>query len=188
MVKNVERKQVWRIASLVLLILAMLGPWVYDRINVPAEYPCLFPNVRLEGDFCGVPLSGIRIQVMMLEAFNQISMQYMAGVAIFPARAREFLFSITFILLLLPLLSTALVLLRPNSRSLQVFHLGIWGLATILGLFWSVMVLSNTHMHKWSLWGVWIYLVLAVSMLVLEGFALTAKKEPPMDWKAEYNV
>ena len=87
-----------------------------------------------------------------------------------------------------PLLSTALVLLRPNSRSLQVFHLGIWGLATILGLFWSVMVLSNTHMHKWSLWGVWIYLVLAVSMLVLEGFALTAKKEPPMDWKAEYNV
>ena len=51
LVSNYDRKQTLRIASLVFLFLAMFGPWVYDKIYVPAEYPCRFPNVRLEGDF-----------------------------------------------------------------------------------------------------------------------------------------
>ena len=54
----VEHKRLWGIAILALLLLAILGPWAYDQINVPAEYPCSAPFIRLEGDFCGVPYSG----------------------------------------------------------------------------------------------------------------------------------
>ncbi len=53
-----KHKRVWRVAILVLLLVAIMGPWTFDRINVPSEYPC---SVRLEGDFCGTPMSGIWI-------------------------------------------------------------------------------------------------------------------------------
>ena len=34
-------KTVWRMAILVLLLVALLGPWWYDLINVPAKYHVL---------------------------------------------------------------------------------------------------------------------------------------------------
>lgn len=42
-----EHKRVWRVAILVLLLAAIIGPWAYDRVNVPAEYPCAPPFIRL---------------------------------------------------------------------------------------------------------------------------------------------
>ena len=35
-----------RIAFLIAMIVAFLGPWVFDLINVPAQYECS-PNIRL---------------------------------------------------------------------------------------------------------------------------------------------
>ena len=52
----VTHKKILRGAILLLFIVAMFGPWIYNLINVPAEYTCSHPNVRLYGDFCGVPL------------------------------------------------------------------------------------------------------------------------------------
>jgi hypothetical protein len=54
-----EHKSVGRVAVLMLLLVAMMGPWTFDLINVPAEYPCSAPNIRLDDDFCGTPLPGI---------------------------------------------------------------------------------------------------------------------------------
>jgi hypothetical protein len=174
---NYDRKQTLRIASLALLFLALFGPWVYERINVPAEYSCPFPNVRLEGDFCGVPLSGGTILFMMLEGLGSIWGQYMAGTAVFPNRARELLFMLSFILLPLPSFSTLLVLFRRNTRSLLIFNLGMWGLGAALGAFWFVMLLSYPYAHKWRLWGLWFYLVAAIGMLVLESLVLRMKRK-----------
>ena len=188
LISNYDRKQTWRVASLVLIFLAALGPWVYDRIHVPAEYSCNLPNVRLEGDFCGVPLSGISILFMMLEGLGSIWGQYMAGTAVFPDRARELIFMISFILLPLPSFSTLLVLFKRSSRGLQIFHLGMWGLGAALGLFWTVIVLSYPYPHRWSLWGFWSYLVAAIGMLVLESLVLRIKDDPHTDWKLKYNV
>jgi hypothetical protein len=46
-----KHKKYWRAALLVLLLAAFIGPWAFDPINVPAEYPCSAPFVRLGGDF-----------------------------------------------------------------------------------------------------------------------------------------
>jgi hypothetical protein len=54
-----ERRRIWRVIPLVGLLLALLGSWAFDRTNVPAEYPCTRPHIHLEGDFCGLPLSGL---------------------------------------------------------------------------------------------------------------------------------
>jgi hypothetical protein len=51
--------QLARILMLVLMTAALFGPWVFDIIHVPAEYPCQAPWVRIGGDFCGLPHIGI---------------------------------------------------------------------------------------------------------------------------------
>ena len=30
-----EHKTVWRVAILALLLVAIMGPWIFDKINVP---------------------------------------------------------------------------------------------------------------------------------------------------------
>lgn len=52
-----KNKGLWRAAALLLVIVAMFGPWAYDLISVPAQYPCDAPFVRLQGDFCGQPVA-----------------------------------------------------------------------------------------------------------------------------------
>lgn len=49
-----------RAALIPLFILALLGPWYFDRIHVPAQLACEFPTIRLYGEFCGLPFSGLR--------------------------------------------------------------------------------------------------------------------------------
>ena len=171
-----KTKQIWRIASLALLILALIGPWTYDVIYVPAEYTCQPPNIRLEGDFCGLPMSGMRVIFFLLEAFISISIGFMNGTAVFADRAREYLFTIFFLLPVLPFISTLVMFWKKESRRLQAIHLITWGLAAIMGLVWSLFVFSDPHPQKWRLWGVWFYLILTISMLTLETFALATKK------------
>ena len=93
MLSLAENKRLWRGLLLGLLLVALMGPWVFDLIHVPAEYPCSAPFIRLEGDYCGVPLTGPWILMAL------------GG------------------LLTLPLISTATLLLRGDRRGLVVFHL-----------------------------------------------------------------
>ena len=65
----VNYKNILRGAILLLLIISLLGPWTFDQINVPAQYPCTPPIVRLYGDFCGVPLSGIQVFGLYIGGF-----------------------------------------------------------------------------------------------------------------------
>lgn len=52
-----HNKQLWRAASLILLGVAVLGPWYYERVYMPPEFSCTFPNAKLEGDpYCGLPI------------------------------------------------------------------------------------------------------------------------------------
>jgi len=74
-----EHKNVWRVAVLVLLLVAIMGPWAFDRIYVPSEYSCSAPFVRLEGDFCGVPLGGITVFSFMVVVFINISVELVTG-------------------------------------------------------------------------------------------------------------
>jgi len=161
---------------LVLLLVAIMGPWAFDRIYVPSEYSCSAPFVRLEGDFCGVPLRGITVFSFMAGAFINISVELAMGAIVFADRAGEFLFGSFLFLLVLPFFSTLLLILRGDRRRRQVFSVAAWGVAAGIGL----LIGSITSHPKpfWVLWGIWLYIGLAASALILEVLTLAAGRRP----------
>ncbi|HMS01246.1 MAG TPA: hypothetical protein PKE62_18530 [Anaerolineales bacterium] len=131
-----------RAGVLLLLILALLGPWMFDQINVPAEYDCSAPFIRLNGDFCGLPISGLR--------FFWLS-----------------------ILPLIPFFTTLFLLWKKNARRFRTVHLVAWVLALILALAAFIAQINDPIIR---LWGLWFYILLAVSAILIEYFA--AKSNP----------
>ena len=41
----IENKRTWRAVALILLLIAMIGPWFYERVYVPLPKLCTTPNV-----------------------------------------------------------------------------------------------------------------------------------------------
>jgi hypothetical protein len=170
-----KHPRVWRAGTLVLLLIALVGPWGFDLLNVPSEYACSPPNVRLYGDFCGMPLSGIYLLTWTVEGF----LAFVQTGAVFPDRAREFfgllfLCAVVLFVFVLPFFNTLLLILRGASRRHGIFSVVVWSLAA------GISLLLGTLRPRlfWALWGVWLYAGLAVSALVLEGLALTARGTP----------
>jgi hypothetical protein len=159
----------WRVILLLLLVLAIIGPWMYERINVPARYPCTAPNFRLEGDFCGVPLSGMFIMAWMVGGTISLVVRLLTGGASLPQVDFELLMSsfiiLLIILLLLPLINTLGSLLREQSRRKSVFNVVVWCLAFVIAL---LICFSNYPQFYWVLWGPWLYSALAAIGLILE--------------------
>ena len=139
-----KNKVVWRIATVVMAFVAMMGPWVYDRISVPAEYACSAPNVRLDGDFCGIPLTGVWIYSWwVVHAMVGASEGLLRGAVSLVDWARGLLWCLSWCLFLLPFVSTLLLILRGDRRRRQVLHLMAWGLTAGLGVMIG-MVCSTT--------------------------------------------
>jgi hypothetical protein len=169
----------WRVILLALLSLALLGPWAFDLINVPAEYPCHPPVVRLYGDFCGVPLSGIQFLSWMASGFVTGGIGLVTGSVGFFDWIRQVVFSLLGILVLLPILSTLLIILRGAGRRLQVFNLA----ALVVSLAVCLLVVFSGYPELfWALWGVWLYLGLAAGSVVLEVIALKQGGQVAWEW------
>ena len=170
-----EHKNVWRVAILVVVLVAIMGPWTFDLIWVPSEYSCSAPFIRLDNDFCGTPLPGIWLFRWMASGFVYASAGLVTGAMVFIEWAREFLFSLLLFLLVLPFFSTLLLILRGDRRRRQVFNVAAWGLATGIGL---LIGMSSYPKLFWVLWGIWLYIGLAASALILEVLTLAAGRRP----------
>ena len=170
-----EHKLVWRVAILALVPVAIVGPWTLDRINVPSEYPCSPPTIRLEGDFCGTPLSGTWIFRWMIYGLIYASAGLVTGATVPGEWARMFFTSLLFSLLVLPFFSTLLLILRGDRRRRQLFNAAAWGLAAGMGL---VIGLSSYPRLFWVLWGNWLYVGLAAGALILEAGTLAPRERP----------
>jgi hypothetical protein len=170
-----EHKNVWRVAVLVLLLVAIMGPWFFDVIYAPGESQCSAPFIWLKEDFCGKPLPGITFFAFMAGAFINISFELVTGAIVLTDRAREFVFSLSVFLFVLPLFSTLLLIRGEGSRRRQVFHVAAWGLAALSALPLAIYHFSRAH---WALWGIWLYIGLAASALILEVLALVAGRKP----------
>jgi hypothetical protein len=171
-----EHKRVWRGALLVLLLVAIIGPWVFDLIFVPSEYTCSAPAVRLYDDYCGIPMSGMWVLAMITGVLANIVMGLVTGTAAFAGRVGEFLFGLLGLLLILPFFSTLFLILRGDRQCQLVFHYAAWSLAFGMGLFLAV---SSHPKPFWVLWGIWLYVGLAANALILEVFMLAARKRRP---------
>ncbi len=174
-----EHKRVWRAAVLGLLLVAITGPWIFDFIVVPSEYSCSAPAIRLEGDYCGIPMSGTWILLAVIGGLANMVVGLASGATV---RIREFSFSLLGLLLVLPFFSTLLLILRGDRRRQLVFHVAACSLVVGLGLW---LGLSSYPKLFWVLWGVWLYVGLAASALILE-VAMLANKRP--SHRADFNT
>ena len=127
---------------MILFVLALLGPWTFDVINVPAEYECSAPFIRLDGNFCGMTLSGI-----------QFFWLWFSALSIPP---------------LIPFFTTLLLLWKKDARRFRTAHLTAWTLALVLT---SVFFIAQINDSATGLWGVWFYILLAVGAILIEYLA-----------------
>lgn len=133
---------IFRAGALILFVVALLGPWTFDVINVPAEYECSAPFIRLNGDFCGIAMSGL----------------WVGGLSILP---------------LIPFFTTLLLLWKKDARRFRTIHLIAWVLALILAL---VFFIAQGNRPIIPLWGIWLYILLAVGAILIE--YLASKNNP----------
>lgn len=168
-----ENKNMVRTILLVIFIVSLLGPWGYDVIHVPAEYPCDLPNVRLYGDFCGIPIPWFGGVMLFAGDFFRILRELLTGA--FTGRGRELLGWVLLILPSLPMVSTFFLLRHKDSARLQTFHLLAWGLGCAFSLY---VLFLQPDISVFRLWGPWLFVGVAVSAFVLE---LRLRKRPPAE-------
>lgn len=167
-----ENKVFWRGFILALLIVSMLGPWAYDKISVPAEYPCEWPVVRLYGDFCGMPFSWFSGFLLFAGDLFHILRAVVTGT--FTGRGRELFVLVLLILPILPFFSTLLLLWKKDLPTLRKVHLIAWGLGCIFPLF---ILFVERNVRFSILWGPWLYLLVAVSAVIFEILICRTERE-----------
>jgi len=171
-----KNRRVWRTSILVLLLVAFLGPWTFDLIWVPSDHFCYPPYIRLDDDFCGIPLSGIWFYRWIAGIFIDSSTGLVTGELVFTELIRDFLFCLFVFLPLLPFISAILLIPRGDHKRRRVFTIITWGLPIAFGLFWGLI---NFPKLFWLVWGVWLYIGLAISALILEIFVILSNREDP---------
>jgi hypothetical protein len=157
----IEKKRTWRAAALILLVIAILGPWAYERLHVPAQYDCAGPSVRLEGDFCGLPFSLLKGLAMLFVSLLGI----LSGDIAISRDPLILTLALMPLVLIMPMFTNLYLLWRNQQVRWQVFNVTAWGLAAITaGVFLS---LSGLRLAA-PPWGVLLYIVVALSVLALE--------------------
>jgi hypothetical protein len=159
----------WRLAALALLLAALLGPWGYDRINVPAQYDCS-PYIRLAGDFCGLRISGVNAISAVVGAVFSIVVALISGAVETPVSIGSLfsglLYLVPVFLIELPILSTLLLMLCGDRLALKILQVTAWILALGIALFLGYHSYPTQIQHYW---GVWLYIAAGTSACVLEG-------------------
>ncbi len=167
-----QPKRVWRTAELLILMGAITGPWGWDQINVPAQYPCSAPFFRLEGDFCGLPLSGLWLVSELAPAMVMNLFREGTG---FMDRFGPFAVGMLLLFPVLPFLSALILILLGERPRRQMFHIVALGLAAGMALLLGMPGISRMG---WASWGIWLYAGLAGGALLLEVFVLVRREEP----------
>ena len=175
-----EHHRIWRIAILALMLAAFMGPWMFERLNVPAKYACSPPNIRLEGDFCGSPIGGVQAFAWIIIGVLNMVAGLITPKTALANRGFEFLISLLngllIFLLILPIINTICLFRRGVHPRRQMFTIISWVLAIGVGLFWG---LSNYPNLYWAAWGIWLYIGLAVSALILEILLILFNRKYP---------
>ena len=162
-------------ALIAVFLASMAGPWFYDEIMVPAQFACSAPFIRLEGDFCGLPMSGFRLITLFLGALLQIVLHGPGGSALSAMTFRDLAVTAAIIALVLPAITTTLRAVRSSSQIARLLSIASWLLAIPIALF--IALPSSQGVSKW---GVWLFIGLAIAALILESI-VPAKDAPGID-------
>jgi hypothetical protein len=155
--------QRWRKIILVLMLVAIIGPWAIERLSIPEPYECE-NGFRIDENFCGYPISGMQIFIML---FGNI---FGSAFRLFVSDGNFTEFAISFCAVLFILLPMTSMLLLIASKEKPFgggdgAHLGILTFAVILGM---IGISREAVEIMWELWGIWLYLLLLISEWALE--------------------
>ena len=169
-----KHRRVWGLIILALLIIAGIGPWGFDVINVPAEFLCDAPFIRLEGDFCGEPVSGFRGLTVMI---NGLILGMATGKAAFNDLGQIFLGILFVLITMLPFISAVLWIVTGTNQRQSLFHLAAWSAATIFIWFGfsARLLFFPSQFHPGQLWGLWLYTGVVSAVLILEIVSFAVK-------------
>lgn len=95
------------------------------------------------------------------------------GTVAFPDLIRMLFMGLLGSLLVKPLISTILLVLREERLSQFVFHVVPCSLVVCLGALW---IIFNPVKLVWSLWGIWLYVGLVAGVLIVEVTLLVARR------------
>ena len=174
----VENKALFRKLVIAMFVMSMLGPWAFDLLNVPAQFPCSYPNVRLNGDFCGAPFSGFRgFTWAIRDLFFILGDLIKWGIVV---RIPELIALVSMWIMVLPFFSTLLLLWNTNSRRLQILNLIAWGMACFpASRFFVLQTSRDQFVHlSYLLWGVWLYILVAIAAIILEILVFGSNSKP----------
>jgi hypothetical protein len=143
-------KAVGRLAVLILLLVAMMGPWIIDS-HPATEDKCLAPLVYHGNGLCACLIS---LPAAFLQLVKPGQSIILALICLLPT---------------LPFLSTVFLILSKGQRGFWIFHLVAWALTSILSLF----LFFGIWLDGVFLWGAGLGGLLSVAMLT--GELLTAK-------------
>jgi predicted ferric reductase len=161
-------KKKWRRWILLLMLVSIVGPWIYETIYVPPPNPCS-SGFRVNENFCGSPLSGMWVFFTVLASVSSITSRFFTG----EASAGEFLLSVgTILYILLPVVSLLLVAGKadPSPQKVKLHH-GILIFASMLGVL-GVLIVMNDISFILKMWGFWTYSLLVFISLALELLSL----------------
>lgn len=161
----VQHKTALRLIALTLLIISMMGAWYFEVVNVPGEYPCSKPFIRLDSNFCGDPTSGFFLLFLFTGGFFQNLGAVLSGT--FSGRAREFFMGLS-LLPILPFFMTLLFIWKKETPRLRTVNLVAWIVALLITLFIFANLLSQSGGLILYLWGLWLYILVAVGAFTVE--------------------
>jgi len=156
-----KHKNAIRQVFLMVFIVSIFGPWGFDRHSVPADIPCDF---RLYGDFCGTPLPGVFGIFMSIPFFFKSISDLISGTLFYYLR----LVSGLWLLPIFPILTTMYSLWIKETRRIQTMNLIAWLLAFISTLTVFILAMRTINSQVFWLWGLWLYIILAVRAIILE--------------------
>lgn len=154
-----------RAALVLVALLSFAGPWMYEQIMVPSQYPCSPPSIRLEGEFCGYPIYGIQIIGWIFIGSLQTAASYALGAGEVPQLGPILLVNAFGLAVLAPLIVMSLSLLLGREWSSPVLRYATWALATSAALAYGLSNYPTVHLGQW---GSWLYTFTAGLSLILE--------------------
>lgn len=163
--------RILRLIVLALLVIGLLGPWVYESIYIPDQYACTPPLVRIRSNICGDPMSGWFVIGYFSLGFFAVLDALLSGARAFQDAGRELLAALVW-LPLLPLLSSLLLLWR--GERLRVFHR--FALALVLGATAVFIATEDPSVFSVQLWGPWLFFVVLIIGLALEAIVAAGQK------------
>jgi hypothetical protein len=159
----VTRWRVMRLAGIVLVILALFGPWGYDRLSVPAEFECQYPTIRLDEDFCGWPIPGSWLITELVTVVISIVNHTSPGIIGAKEIGSLLLWFVGTLVIIAPIISLVLRLKNRQTRWAWV-HIAVLILVTALAGY----LLFHTITHQpMQVWGLWLYVV-SVFFIIVE--------------------